>query len=66
MALIGLARLYLDGDHLTMLLDHEVEFALLLAVKIKQIVILRKAVSVEFLRHKIFEHSAIVDIGILL
>ena len=56
MALIVLARLHFDGQHLSMLLNHEVEFALLLAVEVEQVVILRKAVGIEFLSHKILEH----------
>ena len=52
MALIVLAGLYLDGQHLAMLLDNEVKFALLLAVEIEQVVILRKSVGIEFLSHR--------------
>ena len=49
-----------------MLLNHEIEFTLLLAIEVEQVMILPKAVGIEFLSHKILKHRAIVDIGVLL
>ena len=66
MALIVLARLYLDGQHLAMLLYYKIELALFLTIELEQVVILRKAMSIEFLCHKILENSAEVYVGILL